>query len=135
MKTFLFTVFALLFLSAQAFVAPKTNTLSNSLQNSQPVNTLATSSTSLNGRKWNFNEGRGPFGLKANAEIWNGRVAQMGFTVVLLQELITGKGVIQGLQEGNVFNLAMVGLTAVSVLGLSAFLAIKGKDSDVIIEK
>jgi hypothetical protein len=33
--------------------------------------------TSLLERRWNFNEGQGPFGLKKNAEIWNGRVAQV----------------------------------------------------------
>lgn len=80
------------------------------------------------GRQWNFNEGRGPFGLKKNAEIWNGRFAQMCFVVVLLQELVTGKGVIQGIQEGNPFNIAMLGLTAFSGVALTAFLAIKGKD-------
>jgi len=93
------------------------------------------SSTSLSmGRTWNFNEGRGPFGLKKNAEIWNGRVAQMGFTVVLLQELFTGKGVIQGFQDGDFVSFAMLGLTAVSVLGLSAFLTIKGSESVVDVE-
>ena len=35
------------------------------------------SSTSLYGRKWNFNEGQSPWGLKKNGEIWNGRVAQV----------------------------------------------------------
>ena len=34
-------------------------------------------SSVLHERKWNFNEGQGPFGLKKNAEIWNGRVAQV----------------------------------------------------------
>jgi hypothetical protein len=33
--------------------------------------------TQLNERIWNFNEGRSPWGLKKNAEIWNGRVAQV----------------------------------------------------------
>lgn len=35
------------------------------------------SSTQLAERRWNFNEGRSPWGLKTNAEIWNGRVAQV----------------------------------------------------------
>jgi hypothetical protein len=39
--------------------------------------TSSTSSTQLQERQWNFNEGQGPFGLKKNAEIWNGRVAQV----------------------------------------------------------
>jgi hypothetical protein len=86
-------------------------------------------------RQWNFNEGRSPFGLKKNAEIWNGRVAQVGFTIVLLQELITGKGVVQGLQEGNFLNIAFLGVTVVSVVGLSAFLAIKGKDKFIDLDE
>lgn len=81
------------------------------------------------GRQWNFNEGRGPFGLKKNAEIWNGRVAQMGFTVVLLQELITGKGVVQSWQDGDALAYVMAAVTAASVLGISALLAIKGKEN------
>lgn len=80
------------------------------------------------GRQWNFNEGRGPFGLKKNAEIWNGRVAQMGFTVVLLQELISGKGVVQSWQDGDAIAYIMLGVTVVSVFGISALLTIKGKE-------
>lgn len=131
MKSFLFAILALIFISSQAFVTP---TNQQPPRHSQAA-AISTSSTKLYERQWNFNEGRGPFGLKKNAEIWNGRVAQMGFTVVLLQELVTGKGVIEGLQEGNPFNLAIVGVTVVSVLGLSGFLALKGKDSDIIIEE
>ena len=37
-----------------------------------------TTTTTLHERQWNFNEGQGPFGLKKNAETWNGRVAQVG---------------------------------------------------------
>lgn len=136
MKTFFVAILTLLVSSAQAFVAPKSNTVSsNSFKTpvTQSINSFGTSTT-LNERQWNFNEGRGPFGLKKNAEIWNGRVAQVGFTVVLLQELITGKGVIEGIQEGNIFNLAMLGLTVVSTLGLSVFLASKGKNTDIKLE-
>lgn len=46
----------------------------------------------------------------------------------MAQELITGKGVIAGVQEGNVVNLAVLGATVVSVVGLTAFLAFKGDD-------
>ena len=56
---------------------------------------------------------------------------QMAFVVVLLQELITGKGVIQGFQEGDVINLAFLGFAVVSTLGLTAFLAAKGSDEFV----
>jgi hypothetical protein len=31
----------------------------------------------LSERRWNFNEGQEPWGMKKNAEIWNGRVAQV----------------------------------------------------------
>lgn len=129
MKSFLLAILTLFFASTHAFVTPKSI---NTLQQHKHTSISSISSTSLNERQWNFNQGRGPWGLKKNAEIWNGRVAQMGFTIVLLQELVTGKGVIQGLQEGNIFNIAMLGITAVSVLALSAFLAAKGKDSDII---
>ena len=37
------------------------------------------STSALMERRWNFNEGQGPWGLKKNAEIWNGRVSQVGF--------------------------------------------------------
>mmetsp|Transcript_1684 Transcript_1684/g.2503 ORF Transcript_1684/g.2503 Transcript_1684/m.2503 type:complete len:135 (-) Transcript_1684:323-727(-) len=125
-KPTLFALFAILLTSVNGFVTPRSNTHSLT---SSPIASPITTSTSLDmGRQWNFNEGRGPFGLKQNAEIWNGRFAQMCFTVVLLQELISGKGVVKGIQEGDPFNLAMVGLTGLSLLGLTAFLAIKGKD-------
>ena len=55
----------------------------------------------------------------------------MGFTIVLLQELITGKGVVQGIQEGDPFNMVCLGLGAVGIVGLTVFLAIKGKQSDI----
>jgi len=55
----------------------------------------------------------------------------MAFTIVFLQELITGKGVVQGMQEGNPVNLAAAGLTALTFAGLTGFLALKG-DNDYV---
>ena len=106
----------LLVVSVQAFVQPS--------QHRTPTTELAE-------RRWNFNDGQSPWGLKKNAEIWNGRVAQMAFVAVLLQELIQGKGVVQGIQEGDPVNLAMAGLTLTSFVGLTAFLALKGDDDYV----
>lgn len=40
-------------------------------------------------------KGRVPYGFSENAEKLNGRVAMMGFTIVFLQEGITGRGVLQ----------------------------------------
>ena len=136
MKSFFAILLAIFLSSTQAFVAPKSRSTvsANAFQKSVPA-TESLTSTTLNERQWNFNNGREPWGLKKNAEIWNGRVAQMCFTVVLLQELITGKGVIEGIQEGNILNLAMMGITGVSILGLTVFLALKGKDSEVILEE
>uniref|UniRef100_A0A6U0IIL6 Uncharacterized protein n=1 Tax=Minutocellus polymorphus TaxID=265543 RepID=A0A6U0IIL6_9STRA len=128
--------------SASAFV-PSQNSNSNKPATPTPVSQLRTadlsnnaasgrlSATALHERQWNFNRGRGPFGMKRNAEIWNGRAAQMGFTFVLLQELITGKGVVQGLQEGNAFNMACLGIGVFGIIGLTGFLALKGKESDI----
>jgi hypothetical protein len=55
----------------------------------------------------------------------------MAFVVIVLQELIQGKGVIQGLQEGDPINLACAGAFVVSVAALTGFLALKG-DNDYV---
>ena len=52
----------------------------------------------------------------------------MAFIFVFAQELITGKGVIQGLQEGNTLNIACLGLAVLSTVGLTAWLAIQGTE-------
>lgn len=120
MKSKLFILLCLSLTTVFAFVHPLAST-----------NHRSTTTTSLASRKWNFNEGQGPFGLKNNAEIWNGRVAMMCFTEVLLQELIQGKGVVEGLQQGDAVNVAFAAITVVSILGLTGFLAMKGADSYV----
>ena len=43
----------------------------------------------------------------------------MAIVVIIIQELITGKGVVTGLQEGNWFNLFCGLGTVVSVVGLT----------------
>ena len=86
-------------------------------------------------RQWNFNEGRKPWGLKNNAEIWNGRVAQMGFIIVFIQELATGKGVVAGYQDGDLISYVMLGLTVFSVVGLTAWLAIEDRNKTFIDRK
>ena len=53
-------------------------------------NTLSKSSTALQERRWNFNEGQGPWGLKKNAEIWNGRMAQVRLGVATRPNAIFG---------------------------------------------
>ena len=55
----------------------------------------------------------------------------MAFVVTFLQELIQGKGVIEGLQEGNAVNVACLALTGLSVLGLTGWLALQGDDDYV----
>uniref|UniRef100_A0A7S4T541 Uncharacterized protein n=1 Tax=Ditylum brightwellii TaxID=49249 RepID=A0A7S4T541_9STRA len=127
MRSFFLSTVALfvVFLSTTTAFAPPSTSIS-SVQK-QSVATVV-SSTALNERQWNFNEGRGPWGMKKNAEIWNGRAAQMGFTIVLLQELITGKGVVQGLQDGDFINTAFLGAAVVSTVLLTIWLAIQGKE-------
>jgi hypothetical protein len=58
----------------------------------------------------------------------------MAFVVVFIQELIQGKGVVQGFQDGDPANIAGLAGFAVVTLGLTAFLAIKGK-SDYVDEE
>mmetsp|Transcript_24925 Transcript_24925/g.51029 ORF Transcript_24925/g.51029 Transcript_24925/m.51029 type:complete len:149 (+) Transcript_24925:78-524(+) len=134
---------ALLVASSSAFAPIRNNNKAPSAQQIpasqlRTANAYAISSgssrlgaTSLNERQWNFNRGRGPFGMKKNAEIWNGRMAQIGFTFVLIQELITGKGAVQGLQEGDPVAVACMGIAVASVVGVTVFLALKGKESDI----
>jgi len=129
--------------SADAFMSPSSLTPLTSSSNSCHRSSLTTtttqtpiatpkSTTVLFERQWNFNQGRGPWGLKKNAEIWNGRVAQVAFVVVLLQELITGKGVIASITDGDAVGYAFLGLAGVGTLGLTIWLAIKGDESDIV---
>jgi hypothetical protein len=55
--------------------ASATSIIKNS--NSRSTDRSRRSSSQLQERRWNFNEGQTPWGLKRNAEIWNGRVAQV----------------------------------------------------------
>ena len=52
----------------------------------------------------------------------------MAFVWVFLQELITGKGVFKGLDEGDIFFQANAVLFGVCVVGLTGWLALKGDD-------
>jgi hypothetical protein len=139
----LFSIILMVLSSADAFMTPSSMTPLTSSSNSchrsltttttqTPIATKTTSTTALFERQWNFNQGRGPWGLKKNAEIWNGRVAQVAFVVVLLQELITGKGVIASITDGDAVGYAFLGLAGVGTLGLTIWLAIKGDESDIV---
>ena len=79
-KSILLLVTAL-FACSSAFVSPSSsrNTVVSRSPFSvpTPTPTATTTTTALAGRRWNFNEGQGPWGLKKNAEIWNGRVSQV----------------------------------------------------------
>lgn len=55
----------------------------------------------------------------------------MAFVTIFIQELVQGKGVIQGIQDGDIVNYIGLGFFAVCTLGLTAFLAIKG-ETDLI---
>lgn len=52
----------------------------------------------------------------------------MAFVWIFLQELVTGKGVIKGIEEGDVFFLANFALFSVCVVGLTGYLALQGDD-------
>jgi hypothetical protein len=71
-KRVLFLLFVALVSSASAF-APPASSVSISIRQKQAPTTTELSE----GRRWNFNEGRSPWGMKRNAEIWNGRMAQV----------------------------------------------------------
>mmetsp|Transcript_19110 Transcript_19110/g.53092 ORF Transcript_19110/g.53092 Transcript_19110/m.53092 type:complete len:130 (+) Transcript_19110:268-657(+) len=105
---------------ASAFVTP------NAVRHTVAVQPR--SASALNERQWNFNEGRSPWGLKKNAETWNGRVAQVAFVWVFLQELILNKGIVDGLRDGDTIFVVNAGLFAFGVVALTAWLAIQGED-------
>lgn len=52
-------------------------------QSSSMTLSKRSTSTSLYGRRWNFNEGQSPWGMKQNAETWNGRFAQVNKLIYL----------------------------------------------------
>ena len=55
-------------------------------------------------------------------------VFKIAFVWIFLQELVTGKGVLQGIDEGNWFFLFNAGLFGILVFGLTGWLAIQGDD-------
>lgn len=114
-----------------AATAPRNGPAGNRLPPTSSSPFASKSATALCERQWNFNQGRGPWGLKRNAEVWNGRVAQIAFVVVLLQEAVTGKGCIQAIQDGDLVGYFFLGLAVVGTLGLTGWLAIKGDESDI----
>ena len=59
---------------------------------------------------------------------------KMAFTVTFLQELIQGKGVFKGLEEGDPVNLAFLALAVVSTGGMTAWLAFQG-EADYTLEE
>lgn len=73
-------VVSLLVASTSAFCPPKTT---NTLNTRTTFDAAPhTTTTQLAERQWNFNEGRSPWGLKKNAEIWNGRLAQVNHNII-----------------------------------------------------
>ena len=55
----------------------------------------------------------------------------MCFVFIFIQELVQGKGVVQGLQEGDPVNLVAAVATGASILALTAVFVIKGKNDYV----
>ena len=55
----------------------------------------------------------------------------MAFVVVLVQELVQGKGVIQGIREGDPVSLAVLGAFVVSAVALLGWLIYQGADDYV----
>ena len=78
----LIATLALLAVSASAF-APMRH-LPAALARSSSSSQQRGGVTALQERRWNFNEGQSPWGLKANAEIWNGRVVRIRFAVSVI---------------------------------------------------
>ncbi len=72
--------------------------------------------------KLNVNpEGKGTFGFSNFAEIWNGRMAMIGFTAALIGEVITGKGILGQVgisREGGILvALFLIGFSIAATIG------------------
>jgi hypothetical protein len=61
---------------SQGFCSPSSRLQGVTVQR-KSASLARTNSVALSERRWNFNEGQTPWGMKGNAEIWNGRVAQV----------------------------------------------------------
>lgn len=76
--------------------------------------------------RWNLNSGREPWGMSLNAEVWNGRMAMMGFVLVSIQEVVMGEGVITKVQNAkSIWDVAPI--YAGFALGAAAVLAVVAK--------
>jgi hypothetical protein len=69
--------------------------------------------------------GQGVFGFSNFAEIWNGRMAMLGFLAALASEVLTGKGIlgqigINTTGGGILVALFLTGFTAATMLGYYA---------------
>lgn len=70
-------------------------------------------------------EGKGTFGFSNFAEIWNGRMAMIGFAAGLVNEIVTGKGIlgqvgIVGSGSDLLVALFLLGFTAAAMIGYYA---------------
>lgn len=69
--------------------------------------------------------GRGVFGFSNFAEVWNGRMAMIGFATGLASEIVTGKGILAQVgittPAGHLLVvLLLVGFTAAATMGYYA---------------
>lgn len=84
--------------------------------------------------RWNLNAGRQPWGIATNGEVWNGRVAMISFVWIVLQELITGDGVITVWQQSKpledmIFPIANIALFVIGIIALTVKIATEPDDS------
>ena len=82
--------------------------------------------------KWNLNTGRSPWGMSTNAEVWNGRVAMLGFVLCIVLEGITGTGVIPFVTCKGVFqNVLLLVAYAGGIAGIGWLMVQINKNKDV----
>jgi hypothetical protein len=88
--------------------------------------TTNTTIDKINLDKLNVNpSGQGVFGFSNFAEIWNGRMAMLGFLAALASEVLTGKGIlgqigINTTGGGILVALFLTGFTVATMLGYYA---------------
>ena len=81
------TVHSLLCLLVTFFACQTEAFVSRAAVLSRP-SSASQSPIALQERRWNFNDGQSPWGMKKNAELWNGRFAQVSSVVHQVEILL-----------------------------------------------
>lgn len=86
--------------------------------------------------RWTYEQGyKTPFGWNYTAEIWNSRLAMIGFVYVLIMELVEGKGVITQMQTATSWEELLLPVILPAAVYFAGVLAVTFKILAVTIDE